>query len=247
MSIRSILSCLLVLAVSVSCSRDPNVIKARYLQNGNKYFERGKYKEASIMYRTALQKDAKYGEAYYRLALTDLKAKQPYAAVMSFRRAVELLKPNQPERMDARIKLADVYLDYLESSAKRDAEIVNEVDRTADDLIRADPKSLDGHRLRGRMAFIWAQDAASKKDATKMKERLASAIAEFRLANSLDPNLTTVVVYLARVLTADQQYGEAEKLYQGLVDSTKELNTTISTLNRLVEQWEQEGVSLKLH
>ncbi len=95
MSIRSILSCLLLLAVSVSCSRDPNVIKARYLQNGNKYFERGKYKEASIMYRTALQKDAKYGEAYYRLALTDLKTKQPYAAVMSFRRAVELLKPDQ--------------------------------------------------------------------------------------------------------------------------------------------------------
>src|SRR5437867_13102323 len=110
MSIRSILSPLLLLAVSVSCSRDPNVIKARVLQNGNKYFEIGKYKQAAIMYRTALQKDAKYGEAYYRLALTDLKMEQPYAAVMSLRRAVELLKPDQPERMDARIKLADVYL-----------------------------------------------------------------------------------------------------------------------------------------
>src|SRR5262245_60249433 len=172
MSIRTIWLSLPLLAAAVSCSRDPNVIKARYLQNGNKYFERGKYKEASIMYRTALQKDAKYGEAYYRLALTDLKTKQPYAAVMSFRRAVELLKPDQPERMDARVKLADVYLDYLETSAKRDAEIVSEVDRTADDLIKANPKSLDGHRLRGRMAFVWAQDAASKKDATKMKERL---------------------------------------------------------------------------
>src|SRR5439155_21189819 len=127
MSIRPILSPLLLLAVSVSCSRDPNVIKARVLQNGNKYFEIGKYKQAAIMYRTALQKDAKYGEAYYRLALTDLKMEQPYAAVMSLRRAVELLKPDQPERMDARIKLADVYLDYLERSAKREAEIVNEV------------------------------------------------------------------------------------------------------------------------
>src|SRR5437667_12167553 len=161
MSSRSIFPCVLLLALFASCSRDPNLVKVRYLNSGNKYFERAKYKEASIMYRTALQKDAKYGEAYYRLALTDLKAKQPYAAVMSFRRAVELLKPDQPERMDARIKLADVYLDYLETSAKREAEIVNEVDRTADDLIKADPKSLDGHRLRGRMAFVWAQDAAS--------------------------------------------------------------------------------------
>jgi phospholipid/cholesterol/gamma-HCH transport system substrate-binding protein len=36
------------------------------------------------------------------------------------------------------------------------------------------------------------------------------------------------------------------KLYQSLIDSSKELNATISDLRRLVEQWEQEGVSLKL-
>src|ERR1700724_4124681 len=102
MSIRSLLSCLLLVVVSTSCSRDPNVIKARYLQNGNKYFERGKYKEASIMYRTALQQDPKFGEAYYRLALTELKMEQPVAAVGSLRRAVDLLKPDRLERTDAR-------------------------------------------------------------------------------------------------------------------------------------------------
>src|SRR5262247_695776 len=119
---RAIFASLLLLAAAVSCSRDPNVIKATYVQNGNKYFDKGKYKEASIMYRTALQKDAKFGEAYYRLALTDLKMEQPFAAVQALRRAVELLKPNQPERTDARIKLADVYLDYLERSQKREVE-----------------------------------------------------------------------------------------------------------------------------
>lgn len=36
------------------------------------------------------------------------------------------------------------------------------------------------------------------------------------------------------------------KLYQSLVDSSRELNATISDLRRLAEQWEQEGVSLKL-
>src|SRR5260370_14129509 len=146
MPIRSLLSCLLLIAAGTSCSRYPNVIKARYLQNGNKYFEKGKYKEASIMYRTALQKDAKFGEAYYRLALTDLKMEQPFAAVQSLRRAVELLKPNQPERMDARIKLADVYLYYLERSTQRESEVVDEVQRTADELVKADSNSLEGHR-----------------------------------------------------------------------------------------------------
>src|SRR5258708_2066743 len=182
MSIRQLLSFLVLLAISVSCSRDPNVIKARYLQNGNKYFDKGKYKEASIMYRTALQKDQKFGEAYYRMALTQLKMEQPFAAIQSLRRAVELLKPQQPERMDARVKLADVYLDYLERLSKREAEIVDEIALTASDLVKADPKSLDGHRLKGRLSFIAAQEAASKKEATKMKERLQEAIASCSLS-----------------------------------------------------------------
>jgi tetratricopeptide (TPR) repeat protein len=222
MPVRTILSCLLLVAVSTSCSRDPNVVKARYLQNGNKYFDKGKYKEASIMYRTALQKDAKFGEAYYRLALTDLKMEQPLAAINSLRRAVELLKPDLPERTDARIKLADVYLDYLERSSKREGEVVDEVQRTINDLLKADPKSLDGHRLNGRMAFVMAEDAASKRDEARMREALKTAIAEFKTANSIKPDQSEVVVYLARTLTADRQYGEAEKLYQGLVEREKD-------------------------
>ena len=37
------------------------------------------------------------------------------------------------------------------------------------------------------------------------------------------------------------------KLYAGLTDTTDELNATVKDLRRLVQQWEQEGVSLKLH
>ena len=36
------------------------------------------------------------------------------------------------------------------------------------------------------------------------------------------------------------------KLYQSLVDNSRELSLTIADLKRLVEQWEQEGVSFKL-
>jgi len=36
------------------------------------------------------------------------------------------------------------------------------------------------------------------------------------------------------------------KLYEGMVDTARLLNATITDLKRLVEQWEQEGVSLKL-
>ena len=36
------------------------------------------------------------------------------------------------------------------------------------------------------------------------------------------------------------------KLYQSLVDSSRELNATITDFKRLVEQWEEEGVTVKL-
>lgn len=37
------------------------------------------------------------------------------------------------------------------------------------------------------------------------------------------------------------------RLYESLVDTAQQLNKTVSDLQRLMEQWEQEGVSLKLN
>jgi phospholipid/cholesterol/gamma-HCH transport system substrate-binding protein len=42
------------------------------------------------------------------------------------------------------------------------------------------------------------------------------------------------------------QFVNDPRLYQSLVDSTRELDATVTDLKRLVEQWEEEGVSLKL-
>jgi len=47
-----------LLAVLVAgCSRDPNVRKLKFLQQGEVYFEKGKYPEANISYSRALQID----------------------------------------------------------------------------------------------------------------------------------------------------------------------------------------------
>src|SRR3981081_4666836 len=100
--------CLFVLA---SCSRDPEVAAQKYISNGNKYFDRGKYKEASIMYRRALQKNLRSGEAWYRLGLTNLKIGQSGLigeARRNFLRAVDLDKANKND--DAVAKLADIDL-----------------------------------------------------------------------------------------------------------------------------------------
>src|ERR1017187_1218531 len=79
----------------VSCSRDPNVAKRRYLESGNKYFDKGKFKEARIMYLNAKAKDQRWGPAYYKLGVTALKLGSVSEAVNAFRRAVELLRSEE--------------------------------------------------------------------------------------------------------------------------------------------------------
>jgi Tfp pilus assembly protein PilF len=50
-----------------SCTRDPKVKRQKYLESGQKYFESGKYKEASIQFSNAIQVDKSFAEAHFRL------------------------------------------------------------------------------------------------------------------------------------------------------------------------------------
>src|SRR5580692_4709144 len=96
----------MLLLVLASCSRDPKVRAQRYVDNGNKFFARERYKEASIMYRNAMKQDPRSGEAYYRLALTALKLSAYGDAYRALLRTVDL----EPKNNDAKSKLADIYL-----------------------------------------------------------------------------------------------------------------------------------------
>src|SRR5579863_8164311 len=96
---------LLLLALT-ACSRDPKARAQRYVENGNKFFNKGTlaaYKDASIMYRRALKEDRRNGEAWYRLALTDYKLSSYSDAFTALRNTVEL----QPSNTDAKSKLGD--------------------------------------------------------------------------------------------------------------------------------------------
>jgi phospholipid/cholesterol/gamma-HCH transport system substrate-binding protein len=62
-------------------------------------------------------------------------------------------------------------------------------------------------------------------------------------------SLDSIVAITAKVNAGQGTAGllvNDPKLYESLVDNSRELNATIADLRRLVEQWEQEGVSFKL-
>jgi tetratricopeptide (TPR) repeat protein len=200
---RKLLTLLPLLAILASCSRDPKVQAQQYVDQGNKFFAKTKYKEASIMYRRALQKDLRFGEAYYRLALTDLKLGAVGDASRMLRRSVEL----QPSNVDAMTKLADLYiLASIQDKAHQD-QLLKDAADLCDKLLKIDPKSYDGHRLLGQMALV-------KRDAP-------GAVTEFEQANTAKPDQPDLVMAYFQALVASNRFPEAEKLAQHLIDKEK--------------------------
>jgi len=212
----------------LACSRDPNVAKKRYLENGDKYFAKGKYKEASIMYRNALQKDQRYGLAYYHLALTDLKLGRAPNAIGELRRAVELIPKDQTEHVDSEVKLAEIYIAFT-----REDQFLNEVDGIVKDLFTRDANSYDGHRLTADLDYLRAQVSFGSGNRDRTKKLLDDSIVEYRKAVSMKPPTPTLTMKLAQALTADRQYPEAEQLYKQLIDKDKTFTQPYTQLFRL--------------
>src|ERR1035441_3563924 len=139
-SIRKNAIVLMALMALVSCSRDPNSAKKHYIESGDRFYAKSRFKEAAIQYSNALKIDQRFGPAHYKLALADLK-KTPRAdlagALKSLRRAVELLKGNnayQAEYKDSMVKLSEIYLAFL-----NDKQSMEEVDGFCKTLLKLDP------------------------------------------------------------------------------------------------------------
>lgn len=200
---RKLLTIIPILLLLAACSMDPKVQAQRAVDNGNKFYSKGRYREAALMYRRALQKDLKFGEAYYRLGLTELKLSSYGNAAHMLRRAVEL----QPANADAITKLADLYVLSAYSDHQHAAQPAKDARELADKLVQLDPKSYDGHRLLAQLALIDGKPQ--------------DAIDQFALANAAKPNTPSLVTMYFEALVKNNQFPEAEKLAQNLIASDK--------------------------
>jgi tetratricopeptide (TPR) repeat protein len=210
-----------LLLFTAACSRDPNVLKKKYLDSGNKYFEQKKYKEASIMYRNAINKDKRYGEAYYKLALTDLQLGQVSTAYQSLRRAVELLKKGTPNADDATLKLSEIMLMAAQGNTKESAQLIQEVQPMVDGLLQRNPKSWEGHKLSGDLALLGATRFFRDGKAPEAKAQVQKAIEEYRTALGSKPGDNVITLALGRTLALDGETGEAEGMFKSLVAKDK--------------------------
>src|ERR1051326_6597149 len=238
-SIRLVAVILAVLVGLVSCSRDPNVVKKHYFESGNKYFDRGRFKEASIQYRNALKQDPKYGPAHYKLALTYMKVPDVSGAVNSFRRALDTLPKDSPDRVASMVRLAEIYLQV----ARGEKSYMDEVERFTKELMQREPNSFDAHRLVGDLNYQRATIAYKDKRNDEGERLLCAATDEYHKADQIKPGQQGVSMQLARAVTAQGHFDEAEKLYRRVMEKDKTYQYSYTELYRmfLFQQKPDEG------
>jgi tetratricopeptide (TPR) repeat protein len=213
---RYTLLCLVsLLAVMSACNTDPKSASRRYVGNGNKYLEKGRPKQASIMYRRALQKDPRNGDAWHGLGQSNAAEGAYREALRDFQRAADL---DGPHKLDATAKAGD--LDFVFYSANPQVkEFLTELKTMSDNLLKADKKSYDGLRLAGYYAFARMQK--EDKEPAEKKKDLDEATQKFKEANDSKPYQPEVVTMLVQTLLATNQPAEAENLAKQQIDKTK--------------------------
>ena len=189
--------CVLLLAIT-ACST-----KQRYLEKGNALFEQGKYPDAAINYRKAIQKDQNFGDAYYRLGLTALKQENAQEAYNALFRASQL----EANNVEVQEKFASACLEDYLKDPKRPKKLYQQIHQSASQLLSQNPSSFEGQRLEG---FLAREDR--KPD---------EAISYFRKALQVKPWNAAVTTALVQTLFQEGSYPEAEKTGTELIPREK--------------------------
>lgn len=200
---RNFLPLLLVIGcsfASVSCRQSPQA----YVAKGNQLYDAGKYDDAILNYKKALQKDPRFGEASYRLGLAELKKGDAREAYRGLLNAYTLL----PGRADVKLKLADLLLVSYFGTKSRPVTFYTQLNKISDELLAKDPKSYDALRIKGELA--WSDG------------RLKDAQDLFSRANSAKPMEPGVILPWIQVLFQSGQSAQGEQLGLDAIQAHKE-------------------------
>ncbi len=207
------ISLLLLIVVAVLCEAGCSTAEG-YLGRGNRLFEAGKYEDAEIQYRKALQKNPNFGEAYYGIGLVKIEQHKGTEAYQPLFRAVQLL----PDSDDAKTKLADITFALYVVAPRHPKAAYDQVESLADKLLAKNPNSFEGLRLKGSLRLVDRNPKA--------------AIVLFEKANQIVAMRPDVVEGLAQALFLDSRVADGERLALQMIQTDKTSGSIYDVLYR---------------
>jgi tetratricopeptide (TPR) repeat protein len=178
---------LALLLLLAACSSNPDKEKRAYLNSGDKYYRSGKYQEAVIQFRNAVQIDPRFSQAHWQLARAYRKLGKSEAAYHELTETVSL----EPRNADAQLELAALLL------ARRQYD---EAQAAAQAALKVAPNSARAHAILGGK-YILTHDRQN-------------AIQELRQAIDADPRRAGGYAALGAAYLAAGQTAEGEAAYK---------------------------------
>jgi tetratricopeptide (TPR) repeat protein len=193
--------CLLA-ALLTGCSRDPNVRKQKYLESGQRYFDKGQYREAEIQFENAIQVDSRFADAHYKLALAAMKLQQWPTAYQELLTTVQL----QPDQYAAHLDMANLLIMGRQ---------FNDAKEHLDLLAQKQPDNPDVYIARANYYAATSNTTA--------------ALADMQKALQLDPSRSDSYLNLALLLVRGEQWDAAEVNFKKAVAlNPKSMNALVS-------------------
>ena len=190
-----------------------------YLNKGNAAFARGQFEEASLDYRKAVQKDAGFGEAYFREGLTELKQNKAAEALQDLEQAVRLMPANR----EAKTELTNLMLGAYIGDPKRPKFLYDLLVKYSGEWLTKDPNSLQGLRIHGISRHVRAAAGRSRQrvppgSPTRIRATRRSSMASWtRLFRANQPAEAEKVGldYLRTNSSASDVYDALFRMYEG--------------------------------
>lgn len=213
---------LLALLVVVGCRGNPEKRKRAYFDAGHAYMHKGRYPEASIEFRKALQLDPRFTDAQYLLAQAYMGSGDWSRAYSALQRTIEL----EPGHLEAHLDLGRIYAAWGQyERAEAEGSLVLERDPHNPTGYQLMGASLMGLRDRigavaafGKLVELMPKDPSARIDLALSQVyvgRYAEAESNLRHAIQIDPHFTQAYDELAGLYRLRGKIPAAERVSRG--------------------------------
>ena len=218
-----------LLVVLAGCNNDPNVRKQKYLESGQRYFDKAQYREAEIQYQNAIQVDPRFSEAHYRMAQAAMKLGQWPLAYQELSATLQI----QPEYFQARLDMANMLI-----LGRQFPEAKEHIDK----LVEKQPTNPDVYIARSNYYAGTGNIPAALADMQKALQldpkrsdsyislgslqargqQWEAADASFKKAIELNPKSSTAQLALGTFYQSRGRFPEAEQAFRHAIDLAKD-------------------------